>query len=88
VTASAYGIVGGELLGTAHIEFKKSRHHDDGLRATAIFEHGEAERFSTAYEETATQAGLVAHDPASTPVLSDEKQWRSQGRLRTFRTRY
>ena len=40
-------------------EFKKSRHHDDGLRATAIFEHGEAERFSAAYEETATRRALV-----------------------------
>ena len=61
------------------VEFKAVRKHDDGLRASLAFIHGETDRLSPVGEQTAAQASRISNDPLSEPVLADE-QGSAEGR--------
>src|SRR5271166_1400802 len=78
----SHGIVGGIGFGTAYIEFKKPGHHNDCLRAAAVFAQGESRRLSAAHKKPAKQARLIAHHPSSTLVPADEQERRSRAGFR------
>jgi hypothetical protein len=60
----------------AQVQFEKSRHHDYGLRAPAVFEHGELDGFSASDKEAATKTVLIADNPVAAAVLAHQ-EWGS-----------